>query len=429
MRRAVTAAAMLAVLGGCIPQVEPPYRGDAPPRPRPARAAPNRQTPARQTSYRQAREVPRPATEAREDQAEPRRDDDRPGRDEPVPRNDDRWQDDSPRSDADERPRAPSPPQRDREMPIRSADRDLEAMPQTKTVWEARPVTPTAVSVDDTSYVVKPGDTLGSIALRTGAGEGAIAQANGLEPPFAVRVGQRLTVPGGRYHVVGSGQSGIAIARAYGVEWSRIVAANALAEPFVLRIGQRVLIPGVAAGSSSLADRAAAFTLDVDDILTGGEPAQAAGQVPVKPATTPRRVPPPTAVVAAPARLRGGFLWPVEGRVVKRFGPGASGERNDGIKIAVPLGSPVHSVADGVVAYAGSGIAALGGLVIIRHGDGWTSVYGHAATLLVRRGQAVKQGQTIAISGDTGFADRPELHFELRKGRTPVDPQAELPKT
>ena len=87
------------------------------------------------------------------------------------------------------------------------------------------------------------------------------------------------------------------------------------------------------------------------------------------------------------------------------------------------------AAADGVVAYVGDGIAALGGLVIIKHGGGWTSVYGHASKLLVQRGQSVKRGQTVALSGDTGFADRPELHFELRKGRTPVDPTSQLPRT
>jgi lipoprotein NlpD len=138
----------------------------------------------------------------------------------------------------------------------------------------------------------------------------------------------------------------------------------------------------------------------------------------VLPATTP---------VAEPARLRGAFVWPVRGKLVGRFGPGASGERNNGIKIAVPLDTPIKAAADGVVAYAGEEIAALGGLVIVKHGDGWTTVYGHASKLLVRRGQAVKRGQTIAESGDSGFADRPELHFEMRKGRTPVNPLPQLP--
>ena len=112
-----------------------------------------------------------------------------------------------------------------------------------------------------------------------------------------------------------------------------------------------------------------------------------------------------------------------------RFGAGTSGVRSNGIKIAVPPDTPIKATADGVVAYVGSGIAALGGLVIIKHGDGWASVYGHAAKLLVRRGQSVKRGQPIALSGATGFAERPELHFELRKGRAAVDPLGQLPRT
>ena len=311
----------------------------------------------------------------------------------------------------------------------RPAARGDVAMPRTaRPAWEARPVTPDAQVVAEQSYVVAPGDSLRRVAERTGAGSEAIARANGLAPPYTIRAGQRLIIPGGRYHLVRPGETGIAIARAYGVAWSRIVSANQLEEPYGLRAGQRVLIPGDPGAPPSRAERAAAFKLDIDDILTGGEPAAAPRQAPARPVANPGRVLPPTAVVAAPARLQGGFVWPVDGKVVRRFGPGKSGERNDGIKIAVPVSTPVHATADGVVAYAGDGIAALGGLVIVRHGNGWTSVYGHAAKLLVQRGQSVKRGQTIALSGDTGFADQPELHFELRKGRTPVDPQSQLPR-
>ncbi|MEG3164062.1 M23 family metallopeptidase [Sphingomonas sp. PB2P19] len=307
---------------------------------------------------------------------------------------------------------------------------DVATLPAPRPAWEARPVSADAQRIDQSVYVVRSGDTLRRVAERTGAGLEAIARANELAVPYTIRTGQRLTIPAGRYHQVRRGETGIAIARAYGVEWSKIVAANALPEPYVLRADQRIVIPGEDGDAPSRSERAAAFKLDIDDILTGGEPALASNQAPARPVGTPRRVLPSNAVVTAPARLAGGgFLWPVDGRVVKRFGSGASGERNDGIKIAVPVATPIHAAADGVVAYVGDGIAALGGLVIVKHGGGWTSIYGHASKLLVQRGQAVKRGQTIALSGDTGFADRPELHFELRKGRTPVDPTSQLPRT
>ncbi|MBO9712233.1 M23 family metallopeptidase [Sphingomonas sp.] len=291
-------------------------------------------------------------------------------------------------------------------------------------VWKLRTVTPDAQRVAPTRYTVRSGDTLRLIAVRTGAGSEAIARANDLNAPYTLQPGQTLVIPGGRYHLVREGETGIAIAQAYRTDWSKLIAANDLDEPYVLRAGMRLLIPE----NETIEQRAARFhlDLDVDDIVTGGQPALAAGAAPVKPSPSPRKPLPATAAVAVPARLNSGFAWPVRGSVIKHFGPGASGERNDGIKIAVPMGTPVLASADGVVAYAGSDIAALGGLVILRHGDGWTTVYGHAGQLLVQRGQSVKKGQAIALSGNSGFADRPEVHFEMRQGRTPVDPEQRL---
>ncbi len=307
----------------------------------------------------------------------------------------------------------------------RSIDQDIRALPAPPPAWEARTVVPDARRVAASTYVVQRDDSLRGIAVKTGAGSEAIARANGIRPPYMLRPGQRLLIPGGLYHQVRAGDTGIAIARAYGVSWSRVITANALEEPYVLRMGQRLLIPDT--GPETREQRAARFHIDIDDILTGGEPALARNTQPTAPTASSARVLPPTAAVKAPVRLTGQFAWPARGNLVKRFGPGASGERSDGIKIAVPLDTPVLAAADGVVAYVGSDVPALGGLVILKHGAGWTSVYGHASQLLVQRGQAVKKGQMIALSGNSGFADRPELHFELREGRTPVDPVPRLP--
>ncbi|WP_448664271.1 peptidoglycan DD-metalloendopeptidase family protein [Sphingomonas sp. CJ20] len=316
------------------------------------------------------------------------------------------------------------PPQ-DQGFERRSLDQDVRALPAPRPAWEMRDVTADARQVPAGSYTVQPGDSLRSITVKTGAGSEAIARANNLPKPFTIRPGQKLVIPAGRYHLVRTGETGIAIARAYGVSWSRVVATNALEEPYVLRTGQRLLIPDT--GPETREQRAARFHIDIDDILTGGEPALATTAAPARPTASSARVLPATAAVSAPVRLTGQFAWPVRGAIVKRFGPGASGERNDGVKIGVPLDTPILASADGVVAYVGSDVPALGGLVILKHGNGWTTVYGHASQLLVQRGQAVKKGQMIALSGNSGFADRPELHFELRQGRTPVDPVPRLP--
>ncbi|WP_242186506.1 M23 family metallopeptidase [Sphingomonas sp. CARO-RG-8B-R24-01] len=390
----VVPLAMVAILlTACIPQDEPPPRGYPPP------------------SYQTRADTWR-AGAPDEEAPPPRR-----IRQRTPPRY-------APRDD--QRPYEPQGGYRPDQPPLPRADRRVTTLPAPLAAWQASPVQPSAQTVEPSTYVVRPGDTLSAIGDRTGAGSDAIARANRLPVPFVVRAGQRLTIPGGRYHRVAAGQTGIAISRAYGVDWSRIVAANDLREPYTLRAGMRVLIPG-STSRSTAAERAAAFTLDIDDIVTGSEPALAANQRPVRPTLSPGRMLAPSQAVAAPPRLTSGFDWPVHGRIVVRFGPGVRGERYNGVKIAVPLGTPVLAAADGVVAYAGSGIPQLGGVIIVRHGDGWATVYGHASKLLVQRGQAVRRGQTIAVSGDTGGAARPEVHFEMRKGRTPIDPQRQLP--
>lgn len=317
---------------------------------------------------------------------------------------------------------APPPEERYERPPL---DQDVPALAPQRPAWEMRKVTPDARQIEASTYTVRSGDSLRSISVKTGAGSEAIARANNLAPPYTIQPGQRLAIPAGRYHAVRDGETGIAIARAYGVDWSRVIAANYLDEPYVLRTGQRLLIPTT--GPETREQRAARFTLDIDDIVTGGAPALPEGEKPVKASPSTTRVVPATKPVAVPARLAGNFRWPVGGTIVKRFGPGKSGERNDGIKIAVPLNTPILASADGVVAYVGSDVPALGGLVILSHGDGWTTVYGHAGQLLVQRGQSVKRGQAVALSGNSGFADRPEVHFEMRQGRNAVDPIPRLP--
>jgi murein DD-endopeptidase MepM/ murein hydrolase activator NlpD len=138
-----------------------------------------------------------------------------------------------------------------------------------------------------------------------------------------------------------------------------------------------------------------------------------------QPAPTPENVTPPP-------RGSGKFLWPVNGKVVSVFGVKEGGQHNDGINIAAPLGTPVHAADNGVVAYAGNELRGFGNLLLIRHADGWVSAYAHCDALLVKRGDQVKRGQVIARVGQTGAVSSPQLHFELRKAGTAVDPTSEL---
>jgi lipoprotein NlpD len=291
-------------------------------------------------------------------------------------------------------------------------------------VWESRPVIAGARIVPASEYVVQPGDNLLRIGEKTGAGADAIARVNEIPVPYIIKLGQRLVIPQGRYHRVSAGETGIAIARAYAVPWSRLVDLNALNEPYALRVGQFLLLPADNGTTSIATERAAAFKLDIDDILTGGEPANDVGSVAPPPIASPKRPLAPTVAVREPARFAGSFDWPAYGRLTQSFGPGGAGEINDGVDISVAQNAPILASSDGVVAFVGDRVAGYGGLVLIRHGDGWITAYGRAASATVTRGQSVRRGQII---GRAGSGASPLLHFEMRQNRKPVNPLRYLP--
>jgi murein DD-endopeptidase MepM/ murein hydrolase activator NlpD len=116
------------------------------------------------------------------------------------------------------------------------------------------------------------------------------------------------------------------------------------------------------------------------------------------------------------------FRWPANGRVIAGYGPTTNGQQNDGINIALPENTPVKAAEDGVVAYAGNELKGYGNLVLVRHPNGYVTAYAHTKELLVKRGDQVKRGQVIARSGQTGNVNAPQLHFEIRKGASPLDP-------
>lgn len=276
--------------------------------------------------------------------------------------------------------------------------------------WSPAVVERNARRVATTAYVVQPGDSLFAIAVKTGAGATAIADANNLKPPYALRAGDRLQVPGGLYHSVGTGETGIAIARAYSVVWADIVMLNALQPPYILQVGQNLLLPSATPPAALGADatpegRAAAFTLNIDDIVTGGSPAGA-------PAMSP--------VVAS--NFAGRFEWPVRGNVIGKFGAQGGGRVNDGVNIAAKRGQVVTAAAPGVIVYSGNEIGVFGGLVLVDHGGGWITAYGHLGGIDVAKGSRVVTGQRLGLVGDSGYVTQPQLHFQVRRNRKPVNP-------
>ncbi len=261
------------------------------------------------------------------------------------------------------------------------------------------------------AVVAGRGDTVYALARRHRVPVRAIIEANKLEAPYFLEVGQRVILPRGPMHTVARGDTLYAIARQYGVDPYALARANRLAPPYTIHTGETLLLPTRAA--TAVAEAAPA-------VRDATPPAKAAVAAPEPPRAPPAAVPHPPAVSG------GGFIWPVKGRVVSGFGTKAKGLRNDGINIAAAHGAPVMASENGVVAYAGNELRGFGNLLLIKHANGWITAYAHNDRLLVKRGDSVRRGQQIATVGATGNVRDPQLHFELRRGRIAEDPAKHL---
>jgi murein DD-endopeptidase MepM/ murein hydrolase activator NlpD len=253
--------------------------------------------------------------------------------------------------------------------------------------------------LDATSYVVQPGDTLGSIAIRAQIPRVLIAEANGLGSQDAIRTGQKLTLPRTRRHTVIAGETGFAIAYQYAVPWEQIAVANGIDANAPLPPGKVLLIPTIIA-----------------------QPKSAAAAP--KPAPAPALVVTPP-VASQPAAPR--FAWPLAGPIRRGFTPRSAGEYHDGIDITARRGDAVRAIGEGKVVFARKDPDQFGNLVVVEHGDGWHSAYGSLDKITVKQGDSVKAGERVGLVGDTSLTGKTELHFEMRKAGKPVDPVDYLP--
>ncbi|HMA16737.1 MAG: peptidoglycan DD-metalloendopeptidase family protein [Bacteroidota bacterium] len=295
----------------------------------------------------------------------------------------------------------------------------------------------TAAAPADGRYRVAAGDSLYGIARRYGLPVRAVIDANNLQPPYALTIGQELSVPRAQVHEVAAGDTIFSIARTYDIDRSELVRLNAIQPPYTIPVGQKLLLP--TPGSAVESDPApveVAYTppgTPVPDAVA--PPPAAAPQPPAaatnnSPAAAPKSRDAVRAALASPPRRAGAFIWPVQGAVLSSYGAKSGGEHNDGINIAAPRGTPVRAAENGVVAYAGQELKGFGKLLLVKHADGWVTAYAHNEELLVAAGDTVRQGQTIATVGSSGNVDRPQLHFEVRRGTRAVDPSAQLsPRT
>jgi murein DD-endopeptidase MepM/ murein hydrolase activator NlpD len=227
-------------------------------------------------------------------------------------------------------------------------------------------------------HVVNRGDTLLSIARRNHISVGELARLNGLDPQAKLKLGTKLTVPDAKSVAVAPVAPTVAVAQP----------VQALAPPATKMAALGGIPPQTA--------RLAQASTKVDE-PSAEKAAEATGALPT-------------------------FRWPVRGKVITSYGAKTNGKANDGINLAVPEGTPVKAAEDGVVAYSGNELKGYGNLVLVRHTNGYVTAYAHASELMVKRGDTIKRGQVIAKSGQSGEVGSPQLHFEIRKGSSPVDP-------
>jgi murein DD-endopeptidase MepM/ murein hydrolase activator NlpD len=300
---------------------------------------------------------------------------------------------------------------------------------QSRAAAAVQPVGGSAVgwtAVGGSPIVVAQGETLDTLSTRYGVPTVALLKANGLSSASQVKDGMRIVIP--VYHA-----DGHAVASAEPSKSSKKHAedvADATPSKAVKLKGKdkekdkkdkavakaEKPAPGAAPSPSKDAVAPAVAYAEpfqpqikkqaIDSTPTGNVEPGAAQKVPL------------TGAQADAAGVEPEFRWPARGRIIQGFKSGG----NDGINISVPAGTSVRAAESGVVVYAGDGLKGYGNLVLIKHPNGFVTAYGNNAELDVKRGEQVKRGQVIAKSGDTGNVNSPQLHFELRKGSTPVDP-------
>jgi murein DD-endopeptidase MepM/ murein hydrolase activator NlpD len=276
--------------------------------------------------------------------------------------------------------------------------------------------------------VVANGETLDTISGRYGVPSSALLSANGLSSASEVKSGTHLVVP--VYHA--DGRAVASTEKAAKKHDTDVADADASKSTKTKKDKEKDKEKATAKADKAAKDAEKSALKDAKESkVAEAEPPksldakkQAIDKTPtgnLESGASQSKVP-LTGAQADAAGSETEFRWPARGRIIQGFKAGG----NDGINISVPSGTSVRAAENGVVVYSGDGLKGYGNLVLIKHPNGFVTAYGNNGELDVKRGETVKRGQVIAKSGDTGNVNSPQLHFELRKGSTPVDPTSYL---
>ena len=273
------------------------------------------------------------------------------------------------------------------------------------------------------SIIVSKGDTLYSISRRYNVPLRDLITVNQLTPPYTLAVGQSLSIPTAKYHIVAKGDTLYNISKRYNIDLTTLSRLNNLSPPYTLSIGQKLALPATISSSRNM-------YADTDDevwLPQKSTKVTSSKKSTVKKAQTKAKKTVSSSKTTTVKKRTTKFAWPVKGTVISKFGTIGKGRNNDGINIKASKGTAVKAADKGTVVYSGNELKGFGNLILIRHSDGWITAYAHNQKLLVKKGQKVVRGEKIATVGDTGGVNEPQLHFEVRAGKKPVNPLTYLP--
>lgn len=287
-------------------------------------------------------------------------------------------------------------------------------------------------------HTILKNETLYNVSKRYKLPMRDIITANKLDAPYHLQIGQRLKLPPPRNYVVRGGDTLQTIARLFDVSASEMVRLNDLGDPYkvydgeTLRIPPPLIPPRPQARPQQPEEQTAqiATISPVDKPTPLSQPSSKGGTItPDQKPTRPKRVAvkksrPTKVTTRTPARASNKFLKPVRGKTISSYGSKPDGRHNDGINILAARGTPVKAAENGVVVYVGNDLKGTGNLILVRHADRWMSAYAHLDQSTVTRGQTIKRGAKIGTVGSTGSVDKPQLHFELRRGTKALNPKA-----
>lgn len=242
---------------------------------------------------------------------------------------------------------------------------------------------------------VQYGDSISEIAQRYDVPLDSLIVANKLSSPYTIYPTQRLILPPPRTYKVQSGDSIYEISRMFSTTQTSLVRINNIKKPYHIRVGQVLKLP---------------MPQRVNRYASKPQPKSV------------QRLKRKVVKQAPQLSGNGAFSVPVQGNIISSYGPKDGGLHNDGINIAAAKGSRVNVAQNGVVAYVGDGIEGYGNLVLVRHDKGYITAYAHLDQIAVTRGAVLNKGQKLGTVGSSGNVDRPQLHFEIRKGTKALNP-------